>query len=176
LDTKKFILLISAMTAVICALTVVYNFASMPAYGDADVSAVALYSGGGAASSGDFSSQASSETEISSSGTSSESNEPSAGASTRSSSANSAKTNSSKTSSHKPSTSSAAKTTPSHPVNLNTATLAQLETVPNIGAARAQDIIDYRNAHGSFSSIDELDKVKGFGAKMIENVRPYLTL
>lgn len=173
MDTKKFVLLISAMTAVICALTVVYNFASMPAYGNTNVSAVALYARGNNLSSIDSAEFTSED------GTSdNEADDASSGGGTSTGTRSSKKSTASskKTTSHSKTTSSKAKATPSNPVGLNSASLEQLETVPYIGAARAQDIINYRSTNGAFSSIDDLDKVKGFGKKMIEKVRPYLTL
>lgn len=52
-------------------------------------------------------------------------------------------------------------------VNVNTATQAQLELLPGIGPALAKRIIDYRTEHGVFKSVDDLDKVKGIGPKLI---------
>jgi competence protein ComEA len=49
------------------------------------------------------------------------------------------------------------------PVNLNTATLDQLETLPGVGPVLAQHIVDWRTAHGSFASVDQLDDVPGIG-------------
>ena len=56
-------------------------------------------------------------------------------------------------------------------VNINQADLAQLETLPGIGAKKAQAIIDYRTAIGSFHSLEDLGKVKGIGPKMLEKLK-----
>ena len=56
-------------------------------------------------------------------------------------------------------------------VNINQADLAQLETLPGIGAKKAQAIIDYRTANGSFHSLEDLGKVKGIGPKMLDKLR-----
>ncbi len=49
------------------------------------------------------------------------------------------------------------------PLDLNTATLDQLEELPGVGPVLAQRILDYRTAHGRFSSVDELREVSGIG-------------
>lgn len=56
-------------------------------------------------------------------------------------------------------------------VNINTATQAELETLDNVGEARAKAIIDYRNKNGKFKSLDELDKVPGIGEKTLESIK-----
>lgn len=61
-------------------------------------------------------------------------------------------------------------------VNLNTATLAELQTVSGIGAKRAQDIIDYRETNGKFKSLDDLKNVSGIGAKTLEKLKAYVTV
>ncbi|HFI0634439.1 TPA: helix-hairpin-helix domain-containing protein [Streptococcus suis] len=61
-------------------------------------------------------------------------------------------------------------------VNLNTATEADLQTISGIGAKRAADIIAYREANGSFKSVDDLNNVSGIGDKTMESIRPYVTV
>jgi competence protein ComEA len=56
-------------------------------------------------------------------------------------------------------------------VSLGSATLEQLETLPRIGPAMAARIIAYRDAHGGFSSVDELGEVGGIGPKTLAGLR-----
>lgn len=64
----------------------------------------------------------------------------------------------------------------SAPVNINTATAEELQTLPRIGPAMAQRIIAWRESHGGFRSVDELDAVPGIGPSMLENLRPLVTV
>ena len=64
----------------------------------------------------------------------------------------------------------------SSPVNINTATAEELQSLPRIGPAMAQRIIAWREAHGGFRSVDELDAVPGIGPSMLENLRPLVTV
>jgi len=59
-------------------------------------------------------------------------------------------------------------------VNVNTATLQELEKLPGIGEARAQAILDARKQRGGFKSVDELVDVRGIGPRNLEKLRPYL--
>lgn len=61
-------------------------------------------------------------------------------------------------------------------IDPNTATASQLERLPHIGPKTAQAIIRYRQEHGPFKSIEELDNVKRIGPKTIERIRPFLIL
>ena len=61
-------------------------------------------------------------------------------------------------------------------VNLNTATKDELVALPGIGPAKAQAIVDYRNQHGPFRSIDEIRKVKGIGEKLFQSIKPELSI
>ena len=59
----------------------------------------------------------------------------------------------------------------SGPVHLNTATLEQLDGLPSVGPVTAQKILDYRQQHGAFSSVDELDAIPGIGPARLETLR-----
>ena len=62
------------------------------------------------------------------------------------------------------------------PININTATAETLQLLPDIGPARAQAIIEHRAQIGQFTSLDELLQVKGIGDKILEKIKPYITL
>jgi competence protein ComEA len=60
---------------------------------------------------------------------------------------------------------------PAVPVNLNTATLEQLDALSGIGPVTAQKILDYRDEHGGFGSVDELGEVPGIGDVRLASLR-----
>ncbi len=61
-------------------------------------------------------------------------------------------------------------------LNLNTATAPELEELPGIGPAIASRIIEYREAHGSFASVDALGDIPGIGAATIDGFRDLVTV
>lgn len=65
---------------------------------------------------------------------------------------------------------------PDHPINLNTATSAELQEVPGIGPVTADKILKMRKLHGPFKSVNELRAIKGIGPKRLAKMKPYLTV
>ncbi|MGZ6644128.1 MAG: ComEA family DNA-binding protein, partial [Solirubrobacteraceae bacterium] len=58
------------------------------------------------------------------------------------------------------------------PVNLNTATAEQLDTLDGVGPATAAKILQWRQAHGGFRSVDDLAQVPGIGPKKLAALKP----
>lgn len=56
-------------------------------------------------------------------------------------------------------------------ININTADLAQLQTLSGVGPSTAQKILDYRSSNGKFKSIEDLKKVSGIGEKTFEKLK-----
>ncbi|MFJ5882621.1 helix-hairpin-helix domain-containing protein [Kitasatospora cineracea] len=65
---------------------------------------------------------------------------------------------------------------PAGPVSLNRANADQLDSLPGVGPALAQRILQYRLAHGPFQSLDQLRHVPGIGPRKYEDLKPLLTL
>lgn len=61
-------------------------------------------------------------------------------------------------------------------VNLNTASAAELSDLKGIGQVKAQGIVAYREKNGPFKSVDDLRQVSGIGEKLLENLRPHVTV
>ena len=61
-------------------------------------------------------------------------------------------------------------------VDLNRADLAQLDSLPGVGPVLAQRILDWRRAHGRFTSVDELGEVSGIGEQLLRQLAPRVTV
>ncbi len=61
-------------------------------------------------------------------------------------------------------------------INLNTATVEELVSLPNLGEVLAERIIEYRSEKGSFTSLDDLLNVEGVGDSRLSLWKPYLTI
>jgi competence protein ComEA len=61
-------------------------------------------------------------------------------------------------------------------ININTATLEQLDTLPGIGEITAQKIIDYRSVHGPFSNIEAIMDVDGIGEGTFEEIKNFISI
>ena len=61
-------------------------------------------------------------------------------------------------------------------VNLNTATQAQLESLPGLGVKVAERILEYREKNGKFKKVEDLMNVKGIGEKSFLKLKPLLTV
>jgi len=62
------------------------------------------------------------------------------------------------------------------PVNINKATVEELQTITGIGPVKAKEIVEFRKKNGPFKKVDDLENVKGFGKTVIEKLRPQLTV
>ena len=64
----------------------------------------------------------------------------------------------------------------SAPINLNTATVAQLETLPGIGKSTAERILEYRQKNGGFKKVEDLMNVRGIGEKSFLKMKALITV
>lgn len=64
----------------------------------------------------------------------------------------------------------------SSPINLNTATVEQLATLPGIGKTRAEAILAYREQHGKFTQTDQLARITGIGKKIVERLKDKISV
>lgn len=64
---------------------------------------------------------------------------------------------------------------PSHPINLNTASVTELMQLPKVGAHTAQRIVAFRKEHGGFQRPEDLMNVKGIGEKSYQKLKPFLS-
>ena len=61
-------------------------------------------------------------------------------------------------------------------ININTATLEELMTLPGIGQTKANNIVNYRETNGKFNSIEEIQNVKGIGNSIYEKIKNNITI
>lgn len=66
--------------------------------------------------------------------------------------------------------------TVSYPLNLNTCTAQELISLDGIGEKKANDIIEYREYLGGYTSVEQIKNIKGIGDSVYEKVSPYLTV
>ena len=62
------------------------------------------------------------------------------------------------------------------PVNLNTASVSEIATLPGVGPKAAERIVEYRQKNGGFKKIEELMNVKGIGEKSFLKLKPLITV
>ncbi len=70
----------------------------------------------------------------------------------------------------------AQKKPPAKPINLNTATIEQLEQLPGVGPVTAKDIIQFRQKSGPFRSVNDLLAIRRITKARLEKLRPYVTV
>ena len=61
-------------------------------------------------------------------------------------------------------------------ININTADLSTLQSIPGIGTAKAKAIIDYRSINGNFQAIEELTNIRGISDKLLEQIRDMIEI
>jgi competence protein ComEA len=76
----------------------------------------------------------------------------------------------------KPAPRAAKAATPAGPVNINTASVAELDALPGIGTKTAALIVEYRQKNGPFKKVEELMNVRGIGEKNFLKLKPQLTV
>lgn len=86
-----------------------------------------------------------------------------------------------RSSSSEPSASSASSASSSHlapgqTVDINTASAEELDKLPGIGPTKAQAIVDYRNEHGDFKSVDDIKNVRGIKEGTFSKIKDYITV
>jgi competence ComEA-like helix-hairpin-helix protein len=65
---------------------------------------------------------------------------------------------------------------PAHPIDINTATVGELEQLPGVGPTTANAIVQFRTRSGRFRRIDDLLAVRGISEGKLKKMRPYITI
>jgi len=68
------------------------------------------------------------------------------------------------------------KTPPAHPIDLNTATIKELEELPGVGPTTAKAIVEFRTKSGRFRRIEDLLAIRGISETKLEKIRPYVVI
>lgn len=63
---------------------------------------------------------------------------------------------------------------PAAPINVNTATVEQLQTLPGVGPSTAKSIVRHRDKNGPFRRVDDLLILKGMSRQRLQKLRPYV--
>jgi competence protein ComEA len=61
-------------------------------------------------------------------------------------------------------------------IDLNTASAAELDDLPGIGEVLAGRIVEYRETRGPFTSVDQLEEVEGISSRLVDQLRPFITV
>jgi competence protein ComEA len=70
----------------------------------------------------------------------------------------------------------AKKNPPAHPIDLNTATVKELEQLPGVGPTTAKAIVDFRSKGGRFRRVTDLLVIRGISEAKLKKMRPYVTV
>jgi competence protein ComEA len=70
----------------------------------------------------------------------------------------------------------AKKTPPAHPVDINTATVKELEELPGVGPTTAKAIVEFRTRAGRFQRVTDLLVIRGISESKLKKMRPYITI
>lgn len=70
----------------------------------------------------------------------------------------------------------AKKTPPAHPIDINTATVKELEQLPGVGPTTAKAIVEFRTKTGRFQRVTDLLVIRGVSESKLKKMRPYITV
>jgi len=70
----------------------------------------------------------------------------------------------------------AKKTPPAHPIDINTATIKELEQLPGVGPTTAKAIVEFRTRSGRFRRVNDLLVIRGISESKLKKMRPYITI